>query len=192
LRQAKGRLSAWLEALPYRHPRGLEQSLMRTLASCQWISARHTVGLTGPTDIGKTGRACALGPQAGREGDPVRSVRLPRLRQERPSAQGEGREPTRMASLANTDLLLLAAGGLARRKDAKRRDVLDLLEDRHDRRATMVTRQLPVEPGHAAMGHPTLAAAILDRLMHNAYKITRKGAARRTRQITVKNAETLG
>lgn len=191
LRQAKLRLSACLEDLHYRHPRGLEKSLMSTLASCQWIRERHNVLITGPTGIGKTWLACALGHQACREGYTVLYLRLPRLLQELPIAKGDGRYPKLMASLAKTDLLILDDGGLAMLNDENRRDLLDLLEDRHDRRATIVTSQLPVEHWHEAIGHPTLADAILDRLIHNAYKITLKGESMRKRHITIKNEETL-
>lgn len=191
LRQAKLRLSACLEDLHYRHPRGLEKSLMSTLASCQWIRERHNVLITGPTGIGKTWLACALGHQACREGYTVLYLRLPRLLQELPIAKGDGRYPKLMASLAKTDLLILDDWGLAMLNDENRRDLLDLLEDRHDRRATIVTSQLPVEHWHEAIGHPTLADAILDRLIHNAYKITLKGESMRKRHITIKNEETL-
>jgi DNA replication protein DnaC len=190
LRQAKLRLSACLEDLNYRHPRGLEKSLMRTLASCQWVRERHNVLITGPTGIGKTWLACALGHQACREGYTALYLRLPRLLQELPIAKGDGRYPKLMASLAKTDLLILDDWGLAMLNDENRRDLLDLLEDRHDRRATIVTSQLPVEHWHEAIGHPTLADAILDRLIHNAYKITLKGESMRKRHITVKNEET--
>lgn len=191
LRQAKLRLSACLEDLHYRHPRGLEKSLRSTLASCQWIRERHNVLITGPTGIGKTWLACALGHQACREGYTVLYLRLPRLLQELPIAKGDGRYPKLMASLAKTDLLILDDWGLAMLNDENRRDLLDLLEDRHDRRATIVTSQLPVEHWHEAIGHPTLADAILDRLIHNAYKITLKGESMRKRHITIKNEETL-
>ena len=187
LRQAKLRLSASLEDLDSRHPRGLDKALMLRLASCQWGHERHHVLITGPTGIGKTWLACALGHQACREGDTVLSLRLPRLLQELPIAKGDGRSPKLMASLAKTALLILDDWGLATLSDENRRDVLELLEDRHGRGATIVTSQFPVEHWHEALGDPTLADAILDRLLHNAYKIALRGESMRKRHATVKN-----
>jgi len=134
---------------------------------------------------GKTWLACALGHQACREGWTVLSLRLPRLLQEFPLAKGDGRYVKLMTALAKTDVLILDDWGLAPLSDDNRRDLLELLEDRHDCRATIVTSQLPVEHWHEAIGEPTLAHAILDRLVHNAYKIALKGDSMRKRQATV-------
>ena len=167
--------------MDYRLPRGLDHSLMRRLATCQWIKDRHNVLITGPTGIGKTWIACALGQKACREGYTVLYLRLPRLLHALPIAKGDGRYTKLMAALAKTDLLLLDDWGLAVLSDENRRDLLELLEDRHGRRATLVTSQLPLEHWHEALGDPTLADAILDRLVHNAYKITLKGDSMRKR-----------
>jgi len=187
LRQAKLRLSASLEDIDYRHPRGLDKSLNLRLASCQWVHEHHNVLITGPTGIGKTWLACALGHKACREGYTVLYLRLPRLLQELPIAKGDGRYPKLMASLAKTNILILDDWGLASLSDENRHDVLELLEDRHGRGATMVTSQFPVEHWHEALGNPTLADAILDRLLHNAYKITLRGDSMRKRHAPVKN-----
>jgi len=179
LRQAKLRQAACLEDIDYRQSRGLDKGLMTSLATCQWIRDCHNVFITGPTGIGKTWIACALGQQACREGFTALSLRLPRLLQEWPIAKGDGRYGKLMATLAKTDVLILDDWGLATLGDENRRDLLELLEDRYDRRATIVTSQLPVEHWHEALGDPTLADAILDRLVHNAYKITLKGESMR-------------
>jgi DNA replication protein DnaC len=181
LRQAKFRLSAALEDIDYRHPRELDKSLMLSLADCQWVAHRRNILITGPTGIGKTWIACALGQKACRAGYPVLYLRLPRLLQEIPIAKADGRYPKFMAALAKTDLIILDDLGLAVFSDENRRDLLELLEDRHGRRATVVTSQLPVEHWHQALGDPTLADAILDRLVHNAYRIPLTGDSMRKR-----------
>jgi DNA replication protein DnaC len=185
LRQAKLRLSAAMEDMDYRHPRGLDQSLMMSLASCQWVRDRRNILITGPAGIGKTWLACALGHTACRGGYTTLYLRLPRLLQDLPMAKGDGRYPKLMASLAKTDVLILDDWGLAKLNDDHRRDVLEVLEDRHGRRSTLVTSQFPLEHWHDAIGNPTLADAILDRLVHNAYKIILKGDSMRKQRTTL-------
>jgi DNA replication protein DnaC len=182
LRQAKLRQTACIEDTDYRHPRGLDKALMARLATCQWIRERHNGLITGPTGIGKTWLGCALGHKACRDGLTVLYLRLPRFLQELPIAKGDGRYRKLMTTLAKTDLLILDDWGLAPLSDEQRRDLLEIVEDRHDCRATLITSQLPVEHWHEALGDPTLADAILDRLVHNAYKITLQGESMRKRQ----------
>ncbi len=192
LRQAKLRLSAALEDIDYRHPRGLDKSLMISLASCQWVKDRRNILITGPTGVGKTWIACALGQTACRQGYTTLYLRLPRLLQELPIAKGDGRYSKLMASLAKTDVLILDDWGLAQLSDDHRRELLEILEDRHDRRSTLVTSQFPLEHWHEAIGNPTLADAILDRLVHNAYKIILKGESMRKQRapLTTETAST--
>jgi DNA replication protein DnaC len=185
LRQAKLRLHASLEDIDYRHPRGLDTSLILRLASCQWVHDRHNVLITGPTGIGKTWLACALGHKACREGYTVLYLRLPRWLQDLTLAKGDGRYPKLMAALAKTALVILDDWGLATFNDEQRRDVLEMLEERHGRGATIVTSQFPVDHWHDVLGDPTLADAILDRLLHNAYKITLTGESMRKRHAPV-------
>jgi len=185
LRQAKLRQTACIEDIDYRHPRGLETSLMARLATCQWVRERHNVFITGPTGIGKTWLGCALGHKACREGLTALSLRLPRFLPALPIAKGPGRYGKLLTTLAKTDVLMLDDWGLAPFSDENRRDVLEIVEDRHDRRATILTSQLPVEHWHDALGDPTLADAILDRLVHNAYKIALHGESMRKRPATL-------
>jgi DNA replication protein DnaC len=184
LHQAKLRQSACIEDIDYRHPRGLDKSVITRLATCQWVRDRHNVLITGPTGIGKTWLACALGHQACRVGLTALYLRLPRLLQELPVAKADGRYGKLMGTLAKTDVLILDDWALAPLSEENRRDLLEVLEDRHDRRATIITSQLPLEHWHAALGEPTLADAILDRLVHNAYKIVLKGESMRKRLAT--------
>ena len=185
LRQAKWRLPASLEDIDDRHPRGLDTSLRLRLASCQWVHDRHNVLITGPTGIGKTWLACAFGHTACREGSTVLYRRLPRWLQDLTLAKGDGRYPQLMATLAKTARGILADWGLATFNDAQRRDVLEVLEERHGRGATLVTSQFPVDHWHDVVGDPTLADAILDRLLHNASKIPLTGESMRKRHTTV-------
>lgn len=181
LRQAKLRQTACIEDLDYRHPRGLDKSLIARLATCQWVRERHNVLITGPTGIGKTWLGCALGHQACRDGLTALYLRLPRFLQERPIAKGDGRYGKLLTALAKTDVLILDDWGLAPFSEENRRDLLEIVEDCPDRRATIITSQLPVEHWHDALGDPTLADAILDRLVHNAYKIALHGESMRKR-----------
>lgn len=183
LRRAQLKHNAALEDIDYRHPRGLDKSLIQSLAACQWVKEHLNVLLTGPTGVGKTWLACAFAQKACREGYAALYRRLPRLLQEMAIAKGDGRYPKLLATLAKTDVLILDDWGLAKLTAEHRRDLLEILEDRHGARSTLATSQLPIENWHDVIGDPTLADAILDRLVHNAYKINLKGASMRKRQV---------
>ena len=131
--------------------------------------------ITGPTGVGKTYLACALAQKACREGHTVQYLRMPRLFADLRLAHADGRYPKLMAGLAKTHLLVLDDWGLAPLGDADRRELLEILEDRYDLRSTMVTSQLLVDDWHDSIAQPTLADAILDRLVHNAYTLKLQG-----------------
>src|SRR5919205_3266278 len=133
LRQAKLRQTACIEDIDYRHPRGLDKSLMARLVTCQWVREHHNVLITGPTGIGKTWLGCALGHQACRDGLTALYLRLPRFLQELPIAKGDGRYGKLLTTLAKIDVLILDDWGLAPLNDENRRDLLELLDDRYDR-----------------------------------------------------------
>lgn len=179
LRRAKLRHNACIEDVDFNHPRGLDKALVRSLFSCKWLSEHLNVLITGPTGVGKTWIACALAHQACREGFSVLYLRLPRLLQDIAIARGDGRYPKLLASLAKIDCLLLDDWGMAQLTPDNYRDLLEVLEDRYATRSTVVTSQLPVDKWHDIMGDPTFADAILDRLVHNAYKLKLKGASLR-------------
>ena len=189
LRKAKLRQNAAIEDIDYRHPRGLDRSLMAKLSSCQWISQHLNVLITGPTGCGKTYIACALAHKACREGYTANYTRLPRLLQELHIAKGDGRYGKLLASFAKTQLLILDDWGLAKLTDEQRHDLLEILEDRHGLRSTVVSAQLPVDNWHEIIGDPTLADAIMDRLIHNAYKINLKGESMRKRKSKLTHTE---
>ena len=182
LRRARLKHNAALEDIDYRHPRGLDKSLIQSLAACQRVKEHLNILLTGPTGVGKTWLACALAQKACREGYTSLYLRLPRLLQEMVIAKGDGRYPKLLATLAKTDVVILDDWGLAKLTAEHRRDLLEILEDRHGTRSTLVTSQFPIEKWHDVIGDPTLADAILDRLVHNAYKINLKGGSMRKRQ----------
>ncbi|MBT8421360.1 MAG: IS21-like element helper ATPase IstB [Gammaproteobacteria bacterium] len=184
LRNAKLRQSACIEDIDYRHPRGLDRALVNALASCQWVSEHLNILITGPTGVGKTWIACALAQKACREAYSAYYLRLPRLLQELTIAKGDGRYPKLLAQLARTDVLVLDDWGLMKLIAEQRRDLLEIIEDRHGARSTIITSQLPVDHWHQVIGDPTLADAILDRIVHNAYKITLKGdSMRKTKKV---------
>jgi DNA replication protein DnaC len=179
LRQAKLKQNACIEDIDFKQPRGMDKSLMLDLAQCQWIKKHLNLLITGPTGVGKTWVACALAQKACREGFTSLYLRLPRLLQELPIAKGDGTYIRLLARLAKVEVLILDDWGLSKLIAEQRRDLLEILEDRHDNRSTIVTSQLPLDQWHHIIGDPTLADAILDRLVHNAYKINLKGESMR-------------
>ncbi len=182
LRKARLKQNASIEDIDYRHARGLDRSLIAELTSCQWIRKHLNILITGPTGVGKTWIACALSQKACREGYTAQYLRLSRLLQELTIAKGDGSYAKTLASLAKMDVLILDDWGLSKLTSEQRRDLLEILEDRHDNRSTIVTSQLPIDKWHSVINDPTLADAILDRLVHNAYKINLKGESMRKKK----------
>ena len=185
LKQAKLKnAQACTEDIDYRAGPGLDKRLMLSLASCDWIRQGQNVILTGATGCGKTWLACALGQQACRLGFSVRYWRASRLYEELKIAHGDGSFSRALAQLAKTDLLLLDDWGLAPMPQSERNDLLEVLDDRVNSRSTIITSQLPVETWYEYLNDPTLADAILDRVVHHAHKITLKGESLRKKITT--------
>lgn len=179
LRKAKLRHTATVEDIDFRHPRGLDRGVLLGLSGCRWIHERQNCLITGPTGVGKSYLACALAHKACREGYRAVYARASRLFDELSISKADGRYLKLMAAYAKTDLLVIDDWGLAILTDEQRKDMLELLEDRNDLRSTLITSQVPIEKWHTVIGDPTLADAILDRLVHNAHKLALKGDSMR-------------
>lgn len=170
---------ACIEDIQYGQGRQLDKALMAQLGTCQWIRQHQNLILTGATGCGKTWLACAMGNAACRQGLSVLYVRTSRLFEELRIAHGDGSFGKRLVALAKTDLLILDDWGLAPLAQTDRNDLLEVLDDRVGSRSTLITSQLPSEHWHAYLDDPTLADAILDRVLHAAHKITLSGESLR-------------
>ena len=179
LRFAKLRQNAVVEDIDTKAPRGLDKTLLQRLIAGEWIERHQNLLIIGPTGVGKSWIACALGHKACRSNRSVIYRRLPRLFDALAPARGDGQHARLLKMLARVDLLILDDWGLAPMLPEQRRDLLEIMEDRHGRGSTIVTSQLPVEHWHEIIGDPTIADAILDRLVHNAHRLTLKGESLR-------------
>lgn len=185
LRKAKLRQDSCIEDIDFRHPRGLDKSLIMRLAGCDWIKDHNNLIITGPTGVGKTYLACAFANKACRLGFNTLYVRVTKLFEDLSLAKGDGRYLKLLTSFAKADLLVLDDYGLEQLDREKRHDLLEILEDRHGLKSTLVTSQLPVDHWHEQIGDPTLADAILDRLVHCAHKVKLKGDSMRKKKANL-------
>jgi DNA replication protein DnaC len=179
LAKASLRQEVAIEDLDLRTPRQLDRSQVLALSSCDWIRRRENGIVTGPTGVGKSFLVCALAQKACREGFEVLYRRTPRLFAELALGRADGSYVRKLSALARCDLLVLDDFGVAPFDEPARRDLLEMLDDRYGKRSTLVAAQVPVEQWHAVIGDPTLADAILDRLVHNAHKIQMEGESMR-------------
>jgi len=190
LRRARLKQTAVAEDIDYRHPRGLDRAVFRRLLTGDWVRGHQNVLITGPTGVGKTYLACALADAACRQGFTAVYQRLPRLFEELTIARADGRYLKLMAALAKVDVLVLDDWGLAVLDGERRRDLLEILDERYQTRSTLVTSQLPVAHWHDALGDPTLADAILDRLVHQAHALALAGESLRKLRPTLTEVPT--
>ncbi|MGH8613220.1 MAG: IS21-like element helper ATPase IstB [Gammaproteobacteria bacterium] len=175
LQNAKLKQPAALEDLDYKHPRGLNKQTILELCSQEWIAHHRNVLLTGPTGVGKSYIACALGNFAARQGHTVLYLRAPRLFETLLQSKADGSHLKTLTKLAKVELLILDDLFLTALSDAQRNDLLEIIEDRHQKAPTVITSQCPTKEWHHIIGEPTIADAILDRLLHHAYKVELKG-----------------
>jgi DNA replication protein DnaC len=175
LKYAKLKQPAALEDIDYRHPRGLNKQTILELSSSQWITHHRSVLLTGPTGVGKSYIACALGNLAARLGYTVLYLRAPRLFETLLQAKGDGSHLKTLTRLAKVQLLILDDLFISPLADPERKDLLEIIEDRHAQSTTVITSQYPTQEWHHLIGEPTIADAICDRLLHHCYKIELKG-----------------
>lgn len=188
MRAAKLRhIGAAVEDVDFRTPRKLDRTLFQQLATGRWIKDARNLMITGPCGVGKTWLACALGQRACRDNLTVIYQRLPRLFADLELAHGDGRFPRLFRSLVKADLLILDDWGPDRLSAGQRRDLMEIVEDRHGRGSILITSQLPVTAWHDVIDEPTFADAILDRLVHNAYRLELDGhSMRRSTDATEK------
>ncbi len=182
LTKAKLRQQASMEDVDYSGNRGLDKAQLLDLGSCRWINEHNNLLLTGPTGVGKTYIACALAQKACREGLSALYLRLPRLFGDLTVAKGDGRYSKLLVRYGRVDVMVLDDWGVAPMTAENRRDLLEILDDRYEKKSTLITSQLPVEKWHRYLEDPTLADAILDRVVHNAYRIELKGESMRKRK----------
>ena len=182
LKSAKLRLSASVEDLDFRSGRNMDRSQVMSLAQNQWVRSHQNILVTGPTGAGKSYLACALAQKACRDGHTTAYHRLPRLLIELATARHDGRYPKLVAQLTKCEVLVLDDLLISPISKEDQRELLEIVEERYDRRATIVTSQLPIRAWHEAMQDATLADAILDRLVHNAHKIELSGDSMRKKK----------
>lgn len=190
LRWAKLTQSAALENLDLKAARGLDRTALGQVSNLAWITEHLNVLVTGPTGVGKSYIACALGHAACRADFSVRFFRIPRLIDELARYAAMQNKSTLLRQIAKADLLIIDDFGLAPLPDPVRRDLLEILDDRYDRKSTLITSQIPIEQWHAYLEDPTIADAILDRLIHNSYRLALKGESMRKQKTTASPPKT--
>jgi len=182
LQKAKLKLQACVEDVDYKTPRGIEKPVIMNLISCDWIRRHQNVLISGPTGVGKTFLACALAQKACREGFRTLYLRCPQFFYQMALSRADGSYHTLTKRFSKTHLLVLDDLALTPLNDTERKDLLEVIEERHGATSTLITSQLPIEKWHDHIGDPTIADAVMDRLIHNAHRIQLKGGSMRKKQ----------
>ena len=182
LNGAKLRQQACIEDVDFQVPRNLDKTLVLSLASCEWIAKGHNLLVTGPTGVGKSYLACALGHQCCLHGKKVLYFRMSAFLRELKDRRDRGEFIKLQKQLLKTSLLILDDFGLQELKQQERMDFLDILDDRANRLSTIIVTQVPINHWHELIGESTIADAILDRFIHNAYQIQMKGESMRKKK----------
>jgi len=192
LKAARFKVDAHIEDIDYQHPRGLKQSQLASLLTNEWITKKQNLLLTGPTGCGKTYLACAMGRHACHHDYRVRYYRATRLFEALTISHGDGSYLKLISQIEKADLLIIDDWGLETLTQSQRNDLLEIMEDRHGSKSTVITSQLPTTKWHTYIGDATLADAILDRLLHNAHKLNLKGESMRKAMSSLTEDEHLG
>ncbi|MFQ5745242.1 MAG: IS21-like element helper ATPase IstB [Acidobacteriota bacterium] len=171
--------TACIEDIDFKTRRGLNRQALMALARCDWLDDALNLVITGPTGTGKTFLACALANKACRSGFTAYYVRGAQLPQDIAVARGDGSYPRLLRRITRTNLLIVDDWLLTPFTATERREILEVIEDRHERASTLIASQLPISAWHEALGEPTIADSICDRLIHAAHKIELKGRSMR-------------